>query len=294
MISSDYRYLKKTILFFLILFSISCSQKKSENPSDDLEVYNPYSEYEGFYVPDFDDGSWVEQVVNETQEEIAAEEIQSLLEIQSIIQSPYSVNQNEVEFVEKRLTDSNNRLKIMEYGNEIFVPVEKNKSLVLINKCNSYLVRDFYDWEYHLEKKEIWNAEKPGEEKKLLVQEFVYGDNNKPVKQTSKSEDKTIEITWRYDEKNRITYEREVITEKNKKTSKTQTYSFNQNEDIPPDYEYYENDEIQVRTKYITKTTYTNQIYFEDNFSVLTYYENGKKVREQYIQDNEVVREREY
>ena len=294
MISSACKKLRKIFLFFLILLFFSCSQKKVDDSSNisGEDFYD--SEFEGFYVPDFDDGNWVQQIVNETQEELAAEEIQNLLEIQSIIQSPFSVNQNEVEFVEKRLSDSNRRLKIMEYGNEIFIPVEKQNSLVFINKSNSYLVRDFYNKDYQLTKKEIWNGEKPGDEKLLFTQEYLYGNNNKPVFQTTKYEDKTVEITWQYDEKNRITYEKETVIEKDKRTSKAQLYKYNQNDEIPPDYEYYENDEVQLITKYVTKTTYSTQIYFEDDFSVKTYYENGNKVREQYIQSGEVVREREY
>lgn len=289
----DCNLLKKGFLFLIIICLISCSQKKSDDSSENKEENQQESEY-SFYIPEDDTGDWVEEVVNRTQEEIAAEEIQSLLEIQSIIQSPYSVNQNEIEFVEKRLTDSNNRLKIMEYGNEVFVPVESGRDLILINKCNSYIVRDFYNQAFKLYKKEIWNGETAGAEKKELVQEYTYDNNDKLVQQVNKSDDKTIEYYWRYDDKNRVIYEREDVIENKKRSSKIQTYEYHEKEEVPPDYEYFENGEIQVKYIYSSKDTYNSQIFFEDDFSVITYYQAGKKIKEEYIQSGEIVREKVY
>lgn len=286
--------MKKSALFLIFFLLISCSQKKAETSEDFSEDENISLIFDGIYIPDLDRGDWVQQVVDFTEEEIAAAEIQELLEIESIIKSPYSVNANEVEYVEKRFADSNKRLKSMEYGAEIFVPVETSKNLIFINKYKENVVRCFYNSNYLLEKKEIWNMEVGGEEKKLLTQEYEYGNGNKPIHQKNIYEDKIIEYTWQYDDKGRITYEREIVEEKGKRNSKTQIYSFNSDDKIPANYEYYENDVLQVKTIYTTVNTYVTQVFFEDDFSVTTNYENGIKTKETYIQSGEIVREKLY
>lgn len=292
MISLDCNLLKKVFLFLIILLCVSCSRKKAEEEAVVSEGENTL--YEDFYCPDYDDAAWVESIVEQTFEEIAALQIDELMEIESIIKSPYSVSSNEVEFVEKRFADTNRRLKAMEYGEEVFIPVEKSNELIFINKYKNHVVRDFYNTDYKLYKKEIWDMSQQGSEKKVLTQEFFYGEGNKPIRQINTSEGKKAEYYWQFDDKGRVTLEQETILEKGIYTSKTQIYTFNADDEIPANYEYWENNEIKIKTIYSDKTHYTNQVFFEEDFSVITEYENGEKKKETYIQDNEVVREREY
>ena len=86
----------------------------------------------------------------------------------------------------------------------------------------------------------------------------------------------------------------EEITDCQKNFTKRQNYSYKKDEEIPPDYEYYENGELKIKTTYTTKTEYTTQVFFDDSFSVITYYDDGKKLRDEYYNKDTFVREKIY
>ena len=66
-------------------------------------------------------------------------------------------------------------------------------------------------------------------------------------------------------------------------------------EDFPPDFEYFENDVLKMKNKYSSqKGSYTSQIFFEDDFSVKTYYIEEKKVKEIYYSGESVLRVKNY
>ena len=76
--------------------------------------------------------------------------------------------------------------------------------------------------------------------------------------------------------------------------AKKYTYSYNGDE-IPPDFLYYENGVLKMQNKYsTTKGTYTSRIYFDDDFSVKTYYENELRVKDTYYSGNKILREKLY
>lgn len=293
----DYKFIfqKKYILLFLVLiliFSSACKNKKSE--ADVAENQDESSEFVEFFSPEFDDGNWVYEIIDQTMEELAADQIDSLSEIQSIINSPYTVSANEVEFVEKRLTDSLNNLKIMEYGEEIFIPIKQENQLVFIHKYKDTVVRYFLDEENRLKKQEYWLIKSADDSKKIRTETFDYNQSNKPVRKKIEVENQSSEYFWTYDDKNRLVREDEIIHKENSTSSKSQIYIYNKNDEIPPDFEYYENGEIKNKQVYNSKTDYWVQTYFEDSFSVITFYENNLKVREQYLSEDEVVREKVY
>ena len=115
-----------------------------------------------------------------------------------------------------------------------------------------------------------------------------------------------VNITeWLYDSEQRITTETITDISYNasgkilKKTVKKQIFDYkkadaakeksgeeNKNEnDIPPDYEYYEDGILKRKTEYTTKGTFTNLIVFDESNSVKTYYEDYAKVKDIYITD---------
>ena len=66
-------------------------------------------------------------------------------------------------------------------------------------------------------------------------------------------------------------------------------------ENLPPDFEYFENEILKMRNKYSSqKGSYTSQIFFEDGFSVKTYYIEEKKVKEIYYLGDSVLRIKNY
>lgn len=294
--SLDCKILRKYFLLFscviLVLFFIGC--KKQNTVENEEEQNDVISEF--FYSPEFDDGSWLEDLINSTMEELAADQLDSLLEIESIIKSPYSVSANEVDFVEHRLTDSNKNLVIMEYGEEIFSPQKINDQLVFVHKYKDTVIRQFFDKDYRLAKNEIWEIKENGENKKLKTEEYKYHELflSRPVSKKTTIDDQSSQMLWQYDYNGRIISEEEIITKGKKKTSKKQIYIYKENSEVSPDFEYYENGVLLQKNIYTSKTEYSVQIFFEDEFSVKTFYDNNKKIKEQYFSNNELVREKSY
>ena len=71
-------------------------------------------------------------------------------------------------------------------------------------------------------------------------------------------------------------------------------YAYNDG-DIPPDFMYYEDGMLKMHNKYAPESgTYTSQIYFDENYSVKTYYENNVRTREVFFMDGVVRREKVY
>ena len=82
-----------------------------------------------------------------------------------------------------------------------------------------------------------------------------------------------------------------VLTEQ---FSRKYVYKINE-DDFPPDFEYFENDVLKMRNKYSSqKGNYTSQVFFEDDFSVKTYYIEEKKVKEVYYSGESVLRVKNY
>lgn len=106
---------------------------------------------------------------------------------------------------------------------------------------------------------------------------------------------------FKYDEKGNIIqnekkeyYYNEDFSVLNEQFSRKYVYKINE-ENLPPDFEYFENDVLKMRNKYsVQKGNYTSQVFFEDDFSVKTYYIEEKKVKEVYYSGESVLRVRNY
>ena len=292
----------------------------------------------GFYSPDFDDASWVDAALIAAEESRLGEDVLSYLEDEANFQPPIieETEENpvetdnteseesgfdaempkvpEVESVEKRLLDSYNRLKVMEYGSELFFPMQKEGGdAVLVHYSNKSAVRLFYDDIFRLTKKELWNMESVQAAKIKLIEKYTYKDDSKkPVEKIIESDsavfvsklnenglvirtekyavdskDKPLSVTtWTYDEKDRITSE--SIQEKGRVQKQVYIYTkidkLEDNPDnLPPDYEYYENGVLRTKTEYSTKGNYSTTIVFDKINSVRTDYEDYIKVRDVYF-----------
>lgn len=89
-------------------------------------------------------------------------------------------------------------------------------------------------------------------------------------------------------------YYNEDFSVLNEQFSRKYVYKINE-ENLPPDFEYFENDVLKMRNKYsVQKGNYTSQVFFEDDFSVKTYYIEEKKVKEVYYSGESVLRVRNY
>ena len=248
-------------------------------------------------------------------EENEPQEYQTLdyLEDESNYSSPVIQNtpeEHEVEPVEKRLTDAYNRLKAMEYGTEKFLPVKNGDSSILIHYSNKNAVRLFYDELFRLVKKEYWKMDSVEDAKITGTEEYYYNeDSKKPYEKKIQTEsavfvsnfnengliirtekfvdNKSCSVTEIiYDSKDRITSE--VVTEGG--IVKKQLFNYtvtdqaelNDQDPVPPDYKYYENDMLITTTAYVKKGFYSTTIWFDKENCVKADYENFVKVREVY------------
>ena len=138
------------------------------------------------------------------------------------------------------------------------------------------------------------------------LQIIVYNDKKQI---SSKEEYQIIDKKRNLIQKNDLKYDKDGNIIQNEKTE----YFYNQNfsvlteqfsrkyvykineDDFPPDFEYFENDVLKMRNKYSSqKGNYTSQVFFEDDFSVKTYYIEEKKVKEVYYSGESVLRVKNY
>ena len=243
--------------------------------------------------------------------------------------------------VEVILTDSLNRLKSLEYGKEIFVPQSSSGQSVVIHSFGQKVVRNLYDSQFRLTKKETWTIAGIEDSKIEIQEEFFYeGKSEKADRRIVKSAEKELDIRydknghavqnktylisgenkllksemkWTYDEDGNLVkeqgteyeyadgvlinqrYKEQVyVHTKNAKKVKKSDSSNNDEDEIPPVYEYYENGKLKIRTEHTSKNDYTTKIYFEDDYVVTTYYVNNKKVKDVYTVGGIVKRTKTY
>lgn len=137
--------------------------------------------------------------------------------------------------------------------------------------------------------------------------QIIFYNDRKQI--SSKEEYQIIDKKRNLIQKNDLKYDKDGNIIQNEKTeyfynqdfsvlteqfSRKYVYKINE-DDFPPDFEYFENDVLKMRNKYSSqKGNYTSQVFFEDDFSVKTYYIDEKKVKEVYYSDESVLRVKNY
>ena len=234
----------------------------------------------------------------------------------------------------RAMTDKTSHLKVSEFDKEVFMPLKSEDGLVTVHSSGRSVQRDFYDKLYRKIKTEIWNIPSYDSAELKTTEIYEYNENEfKPSakkiiekdfsENISYTKDGLVESSEKYAivEKEqyiilrkKYTYndEGKILTNENveykykekdrKKDYKqldysfTKKYKYSYNEgEIPPDFNYYENNVLKMRNKYSSeKGTYTSQIFFEDNLSVKTYYEKDVRIKDVYFSGNKVSREKVY
>lgn len=261
------------------------------------------------------------------QEDVAAE-------VETETEKVQELSEVEKFFLEEKnglvKTEKNNNLKFFEFDNETFSQQRVDGKLILIHSNRNSVTRNFYNENYLLEKRESWNissAENASLEKtewfvyfqgtslissktiteKEFTERVSYNSEGRPVKSERYAvvEDKEKLISKRNfaynsdgkiisDELTDYFYKDKDYSELDYSFAKKYTYSYNV-DDIPPDFSYFENGILKMQNKYsTTKGTYTSRIYFDDDFSVKTYYENELRVKDTYYSGNKILREKLY
>lgn len=214
------------------------------------------------------------------------------------------------------------RLKVMEYGKEFFIPQQSGENLIFINADKDLIYRNVYDKAFRLIKVEKWsNSEKENIRTSLETYSYI-DDSVVPAEKTvatgtseekyfydsealltrfeefkinSKTKSKTpVKFQfWQYDSQKRIVLEAETEFKNSTSLTKESRYKY-KNEGQTPDYEYYENSELKIKTVYTSNSDYETSIYFDDEMSVRTTYKNYKKIKDVYYIGDMVLRENEY
>lgn len=318
-------------------------------------------ESSGFYIGTDDDAAWVDELLIRIEEERIAEEINKMEEVldeaevspesfdelndaanvdnsenadtlakgNSRAQEIESLLSNEKESVEIR--GKSNQLELMNYDKEIFIPQKTPDGWVIIQTALDSIERLFYDDNYRLTTKEIWDIKGMNNSNLLQIETYSYVENSfKPFKKEIETDSKhqiiefnadgniinshtymifdeneylISEVNRTYDELKRVLstenvdykYYDETYEKLDYSFSKRYEYKYNEGEDIPPDFEYFENDEIKMKNKYSTeKGSYTSQIFFDKIYSVKTFYESELKIKDVYYKNDEVTRIKEY
>lgn len=251
---------------------------------------------------------------------------------QGNLQSPPSEEEEEKELT---LVSKKGELSLNALSDEALFPQHTEDYTVLVFANKKKIVRKFYDKNSRIIKKEDWKISDISNTKLLKTELYEYQDNSFSLKNkiiienqtksyydytdklllssvkkyalyTEKDREKEallFECFYEYDDKNRLTLEEsreyDYAADSYKKLSKVfekkYVYKYSFEEDIPADFEYYENKVLKVKKLYTKeKGTYTNYIYFDDDYCVSVFYKNGRIVKEIYSKENKVIRENYY
>jgi hypothetical protein len=156
-----------------------------------------------------------------------------------------------------------------------------------------------------------------------LFESVSYNKDSLPVSLKSyeiKDKERYIvnERSWKYNEKNQLLkdeqieykYKNEDYTGGLERFTRRYEYTYyetagdkenaeksekSEKSEIPPDLKYYENNELKMQYNYTDKKgTYYSWVYFDENFSVKTYYEDDIKVLEEFYNQRKLVRTKAY
>lgn len=227
-------------------------------------------------------------------------------------------------------TGKNDLLSFYEFDNEIFTSQDSEGNHILVHSMKEKVNRFFYDDEYKLIKKEVWNIPSASKAALEKTETYKYFENSKVVSEKEITGPYTVEnVKYNNDgktlsaEKYAVFEEKEHITEKRHFSydddgnllsdelkeyfykaddykdldysfTKKYLYSYN-DEGIPPDFKYFENGILKMHNKYSTeKGNFTSRIFFDEGLSVKSYYENNIRVRDVYYRNSSIIREKVY
>lgn len=281
------------------------------------------------FCDEIDDCSWVDDLLINLEEERIADEI---TDMENELDSEAMEIEHKLseDIIVKEIIDSGNNLKFMELDDEIFMPEKTETGWNVIHALKNKVTRNIYDNELKLLEQQIWDIPSSETARMESKENYEYFQDTYKISKKAFESDNAVQTNYynekgqsyriqkytiynekkyiisdhkcSYDEQNRIledekteyTYKKEY-SKLDYKISKKYLYTYNENEEIPPDFEYYENNVIKMKNKYAErKGTYTSQIFFDGGFSVKTLYVDDVRARDVYYLNNEVTRIKNY
>ena len=219
------------------------------------------------------------------------------------------------EIATKAFIDYKHNLASAEYDKEIFIPEKNGDNWILIHAYEKDVKRFFYDSIFRCYKQENWEIKQGETEKIIKTIETSFKDNTYiPITKNFKEdtsrkyqeydtdgylvleenysiyEDKEYvndTLSLKYNGEHKVIessvmeyhYTDDKFSELEYSFNKKYIYKYNK-DDIPPNFDYYEDNILRMSNKYKTKSDYTSEIYFADGFSVTSLYENDKLKKE--------------
>ena len=286
-----------------------------------------------FYDPSQESADWVDSCISLVEEEKIAAQL-ALLEDEDFIIDEQPLPEPESPVISDtpatEISGKDGQLVTSEFENEKLVTQEHNGKRILIYASNGNVLRKIYDEKQRIEKEEEWEISSVDKQEIKKSTEYIYSEESgriakkkitengrleiisfvgkglvakKEVYQVLEKENKIISsFERRYNQEDKVSSEVSTSytytddTYEKLKESYEQKYEYFYNEgDIPPDFKYYEDGMLRMHNKYsVEKGSYTSQIYFDNNYSVKTYYEDSVRVREVFFIDGQVRREKLY
>ncbi|MBQ5998992.1 MAG: hypothetical protein IJL70_05925 [Treponema sp.] len=222
------------------------------------------------------------------------------------------------------------RLVTYSYEDEFLNIQYGDTQRIIVRGDSKNLVRFFYDEKMRMNRKETWLYTGAVSSSELInSQVFRYGDNSS-VPMASMVLGKDYRQELKYDQNGRVVQRADYIKEKeneylNVRTSwifaedgrilekKYETFIYKEGkkrrlqnieskkekyeykvDDSTPDYYYYENDELRMKTEYTTSSDYVTTTLFDGGFVIETYYENYTKKKEVFLLNGKVKRIKKY
>lgn len=232
------------------------------------------------------------------------------------------------ELIKNEVMTDDHILGYMEYGNEKFIPQKIGDNYILVHADGDLVSRDFYDKLFRCVKTEQWKISESNEDLFLSSEKNFIEDSYIPSQITTKSDEEIQYQTFnskgllveerifvlcedkeyiksslklKYNNNDKISesintdykYKDEKYSKLDYSFTKKYVYKYN-NDDIPADFDYYENDILKMKKKYSTKDNYKTWIYFDNDYSVMTIYQDNKPVKEVFSVKDRVERVNNY
>ena len=230
----------------------------------------------------------------------------------------------------RSVKNKDSRLAVFTYEDEFLGIQYGESSRIVVRGDSKNLVRFFYDGLMRIEKKETWIYAGNIDSSRLLnTQLFRYdGDTSVPSSSMLKGTDFRQEL--KYDKKGRVIQSSEFLMDgdeeyQNSRTSwifmddgrvqekkyeifnyrkgkkrrllniesKKEKYQYKVSDSVP-DYYYFENDELRMKTEYSTESDYITTVLFNGGFVIESYYENHTKKKEVFLLNGVVNRIKKY
>ena len=257
-------------------------------------------------------------------------EIAEGVSIESDNYIPYSAPEPEAEIADRSVRNMERALVFYSYSDEFLSLQNTDERRIIVRGDDNHLFRLYFDESMRITKKEVWNYTKKVDTSSVsYTQDFEYsGDSSIPYRSVIIEEEKNTVLE--YDEKGKVAKSEIYVVQEEKKYKDSLTtwkfnsagkvsekyfehYTYRNNkahsllstdskkevfeykvDDKTPDYYYYENNELRMKTEYSSPDSYVSTTYFDGGFMVEAYYKNDSRVKDVFYLNGIVKRIKVY